>query len=148
MLVLMDVLFWFTLQKTKSSKKLKGKKMMFQGPKHLPKKYHQEKPVGKTSSKKSNVAKSLGRPSTSKRLSSSPPLLRVVSGHNLGHQVSCHRSSNGSRSRVNDHGKSTLPETNVFAPENGPGPKRKRSYSNHPFSGAMCKGFLLPLPLC
>ena len=29
----------------------------------------------------------------------------------------------------------TLPETNMFAPENRPGPKRKRSYSNHPFSG-------------
>ena len=30
----------------------------------------------------------------------------------------------------------TLPETNI-APENRPGPKRKRSYSNHPLSGAM-----------
>ncbi len=30
----------------------------------------------------------------------------------------------------------TLPETNMFAPENRPGPKRKRSYSNHPFPGA------------
>ena len=29
-----------------------------------------------------------------------------------------------------------LPETNI-APENRPKPKRKRSYSNHPFSGAM-----------
>ena len=29
----------------------------------------------------------------------------------------------------------TLPETNI-APENGPKPKRKQSYSNHPFSGA------------
>ena len=29
------------------------------------------------------------------------------------------------------------PETNEFAPENRPGPNRKRSYSNHPFSGAM-----------
>ena len=29
----------------------------------------------------------------------------------------------------------TLPETNI-APENRPGPKRKRSYSNHQFSGA------------
>ena len=29
----------------------------------------------------------------------------------------------------------TLPETNI-APENRPGPKRKQSYSNHPFSGA------------
>ena len=26
----------------------------------------------------------------------------------------------------------TLPETNIFAPEIRPGPKRKRSYSNHP----------------
>ena len=34
--------------------------------------------------------------------------------------------------------KVTLPETNShFAPENRPGPKRKRSYSKHPFSGAM-----------
>ena len=37
----------------------------------------------------------------------------------------------------------TLTETNIFAPENRLGPKRKRSYSNHPwntivsFSGAM-----------
>ena len=31
----------------------------------------------------------------------------------------------------------TLPETNVFAPENRPKPNRKGSYSNHPFSGAM-----------
>ena len=31
----------------------------------------------------------------------------------------------------------TLPETNIFAPENRPKPNRKRSYSNHPFSGAM-----------
>ena len=31
----------------------------------------------------------------------------------------------------------TLPETNsILAPENGPKPKRKRSSSNHPFSGA------------
>ena len=30
----------------------------------------------------------------------------------------------------------SYPETNVFAPENRPGPKRKRWYSNHPFSGA------------
>ena len=30
----------------------------------------------------------------------------------------------------------TLPETNI-APENRPGPKRKRSSSNHPLSGAM-----------
>ena len=29
----------------------------------------------------------------------------------------------------------TLTETNI-APENRPGPKGKRSYSNHPFSGA------------
>ena len=32
--------------------------------------------------------------------------------------------------------KYTLPETNI-APENRLGPKRKRLYSNHPFSGAM-----------
>ena len=32
--------------------------------------------------------------------------------------------------------RSTLPKTNI-APENRPGPKRKRSHSNHPFSGAM-----------
>ena len=32
---------------------------------------------------------------------------------------------------------STLPETNVFAPENRPKPNRKGSYSNHPFVGAM-----------
>ena len=33
---------------------------------------------------------------------------------------------------------SGYPETNSkFAPENGPGPKRKGSYSNRPFSGAM-----------
>ena len=31
--------------------------------------------------------------------------------------------------------KNTIPETNV-APENRQGPKRKRSYFNHPFSGA------------
>ena len=31
----------------------------------------------------------------------------------------------------------TFPETNI-GPENRPGPKRKRSYSNHPFSGANC----------
>ena len=31
----------------------------------------------------------------------------------------------------------TLPETNVFAPENRPKPNRKGLYSNHPFSGAM-----------
>ena len=31
----------------------------------------------------------------------------------------------------------TLPETNIFAPENRPGPNRKQSYSNHPFSRAM-----------
>ena len=32
----------------------------------------------------------------------------------------------------------TLPETNSeFTPENGPGPKRKRSSSKHPFSGAL-----------
>ena len=35
---------------------------------------------------------------------------------------------------------STLPETNIFAPENRPGPKRKQSYSNHPFSGATVDG--------
>ena len=35
-----------------------------------------------------------------------------------------------------EHELCTLPETNI-APENRPGPKRKRSYSNHPFSGAM-----------
>ena len=29
----------------------------------------------------------------------------------------------------------TLPKTNTKAPENRPGPKRKRSYSNHPCSG-------------
>ena len=32
--------------------------------------------------------------------------------------------------------KATLPETNI-APENRPGPKRKQSYSNHRFSGAI-----------
>ena len=31
----------------------------------------------------------------------------------------------------------TLPETNIFAPENRPGPIRKGSSSNHQFSGAM-----------
>ena len=31
----------------------------------------------------------------------------------------------------------TLPETNSKSPENRPGPKRKQSYSNHPFSRAM-----------
>ncbi len=31
----------------------------------------------------------------------------------------------------------TLPETNVFAPENRPKTNRKGSYSNHPFVGAM-----------
>ena len=30
----------------------------------------------------------------------------------------------------------TLPETNIFAPENRPTPKRKQSSSNHPFSKA------------
>ena len=29
----------------------------------------------------------------------------------------------------------TLPGTNIFAPENRPKPKRKRSSSNHPFPG-------------
>ena len=34
--------------------------------------------------------------------------------------------------------RTTLPKTNSeFTTENRPGPKRKRSYSNHPFSGAM-----------
>ena len=38
----------------------------------------------------------------------------------------------------NSHSLFTFPETNSkFAPENRPGPKRKRSYSNHPCSGAM-----------
>ena len=38
--------------------------------------------------------------------------------------------------------KGTLPKTNsIFAPENRPGPKRKRSYSNHPFSGALAVSF-------
>ena len=32
----------------------------------------------------------------------------------------------------------TLPETNIFAAEKRAGPKRKLSYSNHPFSGAIC----------
>ena len=37
---------------------------------------------------------------------------------------------------------STLPETNSnFATENRPGPKRKRSYSNHPFLGAFAVSF-------
>ncbi len=41
----------------------------------------------------------------------------------------------------------TLPETNSkFAPENGPKrPKRKRSYSNYPFSGAMLFLFMIIL---
>ena len=30
----------------------------------------------------------------------------------------------------------TRPKTNSKSSENRPGPKRKRSYSNHPFSGA------------
>ena len=34
--------------------------------------------------------------------------------------------------------RSTLPKTNIFAHENRPGLKRKRLYSNHPFSGANC----------
>ncbi len=35
-----------------------------------------------------------------------------------------------------------LPETNSeFTPENRLGPKRKRSYSNHPFSGAFAVSF-------
>ena len=37
------------------------------------------------------------------------------------------------------HGNPTLPKTNI-APENGPTPKRKRSYSNHPFSRATVDG--------
>ena len=35
-----------------------------------------------------------------------------------------------------DFNRFTLPETNIFAPEKRPKPNRKRSYSNHPFSGA------------
>ena len=36
---------------------------------------------------------------------------------------------------------STLPETNSSPPEHSPGPKRKQSYSNHPFSGAFAGSF-------
>ena len=35
----------------------------------------------------------------------------------------------------------TLPETNIFANENRADPKRKGSYSNHPFSGAFDVSF-------
>ena len=38
----------------------------------------------------------------------------------------------------------TLPKTNI-APENRPGPKRKQSYSNHPFLGAMLVSGRVPL---
>ena len=39
----------------------------------------------------------------------------------------------------------TLPETNnEFTPENRPGPKRKRSSSNHPFSGDMLVSGMVP----
>ena len=33
--------------------------------------------------------------------------------------------------------RNTLETNSEFTPENRPGPKRKRSYSNHPFSGAI-----------
>ena len=34
-------------------------------------------------------------------------------------------------------GSGRTPRTNMFAPVNWPKPKRKGSYSNHPFSGVM-----------
>ena len=54
----------------------------------------------------------------------------------LHFQVFCSRSIVGGDLFI--YQKNTLPKTNI-APENRPGPKRKRSSSNHhPFSGANC----------
>ena len=121
MLVFQGVYFFgFTLQKKRpqsSSQKTGGRSYVSEkiwGKTSSQKIYHQPKRVRNIFSKKKWWPNLWGKPSTSKAnpvILRYPSLLRVVSGQNLGHQVSCHvSSSRGTEVQVvqvsNDHEKS------------------------------------------